>query len=227
MVMLEDQLPIWRECCTGEQPAAPVKIAVDGAPVAAPEKAPVEAASPVAEKTSVAPVEDKTPDSQSPILAVVPLLPPLIKPAPPLSEAATRFVYGLAIAIPILLAIGGFMAWHFHGKAATVPEADVAANQTDQVTSTPTVTPSPTVAKKSLSPLDAMTMPAPTPRKPAGPFDKVRVQGIFYRAASPLAIINGKTAGIGDSINGIEVADIGQHSVTLSLNGESKVFNFH
>ena len=231
MIMMEDQLPIWRECCTGEQPAVPVKIAVSGAPVA--EKAPVEAAAPVGEKTEAAPVADKALVLESPLPAVEPLLPPLIKPAPPLSEAATRFVYGLAIAIPVLLAIGGLTAWHFHGKKAAVSERDVAANQTEQAASAPEVAsstpPMTTVAKKSSaqSPLDAMTMPAPTPKKPAGPFDKIRVQGIFYRAASPLAIINGKTAGIGDSINGIEVADIGEHSVTLSLNGEQKIFNFH
>jgi HD-like signal output (HDOD) protein len=226
MIMMEDQLPAWRECCTGEQPAAPVKIAVTGAPVV--EKV-VEATAPAAEKAEAAPVQVKALALESPMPAVEPLLPPLIKPAPPLSEAATRFVYGLAIAIPVLLAIGGFTAWHFHGKKTDAPETDVVL--TDQAASTPTVASSSaateTVAKKSPSPLDSMAMPAPSPRKPAGAFDKIRVQGIFYRAASPLAIINGKTAGIGDSINGIEVADIGQHSVTLSLNGEQKVFNFH
>lgn len=58
-------------------------------------------------------------------------------------------------------------------------------------------------------------------------FDDVRIQGIIYRAASPLAIINGKTVGIGDHFNAFQVVAIDQHSVTLQRGGERKVLRLN
>jgi hypothetical protein len=53
---------------------------------------------------------------------------------------------------------------------------------------------------------------------------RIRFQGIHYRATQPLAIINGKTVGVGDHLIDIQVAGIDQNSVTLLLNGERKIF---
>jgi len=60
-----------------------------------------------------------------------------------------------------------------------------------------------------------------------GPFDNIRLQGIFYRTGSPLAIINGKTVGVGDLYHGLRVVAIDRHSVTLALDGEQKIFKLN
>jgi hypothetical protein len=46
-----------------------------------------------------------------------------------------------------------------------------------------------------------------------------RVQGIFYDSAHPWAIVSGKTVYVGDSVDGMRVADISRNSITLIGNG--------
>jgi hypothetical protein len=52
----------------------------------------------------------------------------------------------------------------------------------------------------------------------------VKIQGIFYRAANPEAIINNRTVRVGDEVNGLQVVAITQSSVTLSLGNEKRVY---
>lgn len=47
----------------------------------------------------------------------------------------------------------------------------------------------------------------------------VRLQSIFYRLKSPTVIINGKTLGVGDSVDGIKVVSIQRTSVEIVQNG--------
>ena len=61
-------------------------------------------------------------------------------------------------------------------------------------------------------------------KAPASGFDSLKVQGVFYRTANPVAIINGKTLGIGGKINGAEVVDIEPTMVILSLDGVRKSY---
>jgi hypothetical protein len=56
-------------------------------------------------------------------------------------------------------------------------------------------------------------------------FSSVKVQGIFYSANQATVIINGKSLGVGERINGVEVISIGPLSVVLSCNGERRAFN--
>lgn len=81
--------------------------------------------------------------------------------------------------------------------------------------------PEPLAAAKNVQPSPESIAPQ------AGTFDSIRIQGIFYRAASPLAIVNGKSVGIGDSFNAFKVVAIDQHSVTLQRDGERKVFKLN
>jgi HD-like signal output (HDOD) protein len=53
-------------------------------------------------------------------------------------------------------------------------------------------------------------------------FDSFKVQGIIYRADRSLVVINGKTLGAGERVNGAEIVSIDRSSVTLSLDGEQK-----
>ena len=243
MIKLDDQLPLWREICTGEEQED--KLSVSGAPASKPEK---EAAAPVAKADEKA-KEEFTPVEQAP------LLPPLIKPSSPILQPATRsgFPIGWAVTAAVILIAGVIAIWQFHGKSKASSESaeapvqvaeasapaeapapapapqPVAAVKASPVTPAPVTQVTPVApAKASPAPATAAASSAVAAKKaPASPFDKIHVQGIFYRAASPLAIINGKTASIGDNINGFQVADIQQHSVTLSLNGEQRVFKFN
>jgi hypothetical protein len=54
-----------------------------------------------------------------------------------------------------------------------------------------------------------------------------RLQGIFYRARKPSAVVNSKTVYIGDTIGGGKVTAIDRDSVTLLVEGEKKVLTFH
>ncbi|HUR45636.1 MAG TPA: hypothetical protein VMZ27_07155 [Candidatus Saccharimonadales bacterium] len=60
---------------------------------------------------------------------------------------------------------------------------------------------------------------APNP-PPAPDF---RLQGIFYRPSRPLAMINGKTVGVGDRISSGKVLSIRQDSVSVLAEGQTKV----
>ena len=50
-----------------------------------------------------------------------------------------------------------------------------------------------------------------------------KLQGIFYSAKSPSAVINSKTVYVGDTIANAKVKAIGRQSVTLEQDGETKV----
>ena len=46
--------------------------------------------------------------------------------------------------------------------------------------------------------------------------------GIFFRATNPLALINGKTVGVGEDVDGIRVTQIEKDRVTVEWNGKMK-----
>jgi hypothetical protein len=50
-----------------------------------------------------------------------------------------------------------------------------------------------------------------------------KLQGIFWRPSKPSAVVNGKILYIGDRVEQARVTAIDQESVTLTVNGESKV----
>src|SRR5215471_15193374 len=68
-----------------------------------------------------------------------------------------------------------------------------------------TITATPTVAPKEIA-------------KPA-----FRLNGIFYVASKPSAVVNGKTVFVGEQVNGAKVVSISRDSVTLDMNGELKI----
>jgi len=55
------------------------------------------------------------------------------------------------------------------------------------------------------------------------PVQAFKLQGIFYRPANPSAVINSKTVFIGDRIANAKVKTIDRQSVTLDVEGETKV----
>jgi hypothetical protein len=255
MVKLDDQLAIWKEVCTGEQTPAPDKMTMSGAPAPAmarsvvlpADKAKNAVPPPVNKTTSAAPAPAKAGSAVPPAgkakSAASPPIPWVKAPPPPVTAKKAlppplppgllpdnRFIYAGIAAMALFLVIGGITAWHFHGQPAPAPELAATPAQTSGGVTVQPLPAAPTVAAVNTQPAPGKKIQgvaAGGPTKPSGPFDKIRVQGIFYRSASPLAIINGKTVGIGDSINGIQVAGIDEHSVTVELNGEQKIFKFN
>jgi hypothetical protein len=125
--------------------------------------------------------------------------------------------------------------------ALSAPEPTPAANPLQQTTktlqavsarnddSTPTTTtpvapPAPTKNAVIVAKAPVTTAPTTTPKKVAAPTSTdpkaIRLQSIFYRMRSPTVIINGKTLGIGDSVDGIKVVSIQRTSVEVVHNGK-------
>jgi hypothetical protein len=49
------------------------------------------------------------------------------------------------------------------------------------------------------------------------------LQGIYWRPFKPSAVVNGKTLDVGDRLEQARVTAIDQQSVTLTVDGKSKV----
>ena len=79
------------------------------------------------------------------------------------------------------------------------------------------IAPSSPAAIASIAPTNALVVEA----KPV--FPSVRLQGIFFQASRPSALINAKTVFIGDKVASAKVTAITRDSVTLQWNGETKV----
>jgi hypothetical protein len=96
-----------------------------------------------------------------------------------------------------------------------------------EVPLTPVVIPSPPpVAAPAPAPVSAPAA-APVVAAPAKPVEpawpaNLKLTGIFFRKTNPLALINGKTVGVGDEIDGTRVTKIESDRVTLEWNGKVK-----
>ena len=71
------------------------------------------------------------------------------------------------------------------------------------------------------SPTRQAAPPAVAPVAP-GAFPELKLQAIFYRLRNPTVLINGKTLGKGEEIEGARVSDIERLSVAVEWNGEKK-----
>jgi general secretion pathway protein B len=76
-----------------------------------------------------------------------------------------------------------------------------------------TKAPTSNIAARSPSPKKLPTTASSDAKPP-------RLQSIFFRMRSPSVIINGKTLGIGDSVDGIKVVSIQRTSVEVVQNGK-------
>jgi hypothetical protein len=92
-----------------------------------------------------------------------------------------------------------------------------------EVVTAPTVVepaPRPEPAVAAAAPVTNASLANITPEpKPEPVF---RVNGIFYSSARPTAIVNGKTVGLRDKVNGATVVGIGRSTVTLEIDGQTK-----
>jgi hypothetical protein len=91
------------------------------------------------------------------------------------------------------------------------------------------------VAQAPAAPKKIIVPPAPTPAPAPEPvvakvpviFPDLKIQGVFFRAQSPFAIINGDSYAVGDRIGEVEVKAIERESVMLELHGQFKMLTLN
>ena len=138
-------------------------------------------------------------------------------PRPPEPEPAQSHASLWKLIVAGLLVAAGVWAWPFlklptwsavHLAPASGPPAATA--------------PAPAPAASNLN--WAFPTGATSTKAAPGPvtLETVKVQGIFYRSAKSMVIINDQALSVGDNLQGIYVVAIRQSSVTLSNNGVLK-----
>jgi len=105
--------------------------------------------------------------------------------------------------------------------SATAKPAANAAPRTS--TPVPIRTPSTPAALAAAAPTNRMV----TPIAGTNAFPALKVQGIFYRAKNPSAVLNNKTVFVGDHVFGITVVAITSDSVTVEANGNKKTLTLY
>lgn len=123
--------------------------------------------------------------------------------------------------------------------AFPVPSVETPAVETAPVaepppaTATTPVTAEASVANAAPLPVTAVVAevlvtnlsPAETASQPVVAPPAFRLNGIFYTATRPSAIVNGKTVFVGEQVNGAKVVSIGRDEVTLETSGETKILS--
>jgi hypothetical protein len=165
-------------------------------------------------------------------------------PPPPTSSGFPLPVVLVCAALVLIVFVAAFLlARGWSRKTAnslrdSLPRA-VARETTVTPPSTKPPAPSPqnpitkatTVAAK-VATLGSNSVASPTNRGPGAVvatnvFPNLKVQGIFYRARNPSAMINGKSVFVGDHVAGVTIENITADSVTVDLNGTKKVLTLY
>jgi len=154
-----------------------------------------------------------------------PPTPPLqfrpVEPGQPNHSRTPLLFVGLALALILVVALGGMFVWLVSQKAAS--ELRVAARSADEPATAVTADSKPVIA----APLPLALPPATIPAEPGTNTLPVtataetpqllatKLQGISFHPTRPLAVVNGKTVVIGDCVGGFRVLAIARSSVTL------------
>lgn len=173
---------------------------------------------------------------------------PALRPAfsPRRSHDGNNFL--LPALTVVILALGSLLLWQWtrsaHGETtvrartiepaqpapptAVVAPAPVSVPQTVVSTPPPPVTPAPQPAVAAPVQQPASSNPQPVVAAPVQPVvpppPAFKLQGIFFRAKKPSAVINGKTLFIGDRVGTAHLVAITQESATiLTADGEKKL----
>jgi hypothetical protein len=153
------------------------------------------------------------------------LPPPL--PAEALASAASRenhWQRWLLAPTTAVMVLGAVLWWFSRSKPDGI---DAQARTKPEIT-----TGIPSIQRPRPAPkIPVVQATAPEPQKTAATepsnaeqlFNSMKLQGIFYRVTNPTALISGKSVGVGDHVNGVEVIEIGPTNVTLGLGTERKV----
>ena len=125
-----------------------------------------------------------------------------LPPLQPTQEESSGAVWLIpAIVIFLIIAAIFFMGW-------------AAAHNTVRTIMTAPATPSTQPDDTVVAPVVVTPMPTNAPVE-APPVELPRLQGIFYSATTPTAILDGKTVSPGDQFNEFHVKSISKYTVTL------------
>lgn len=80
--------------------------------------------------------------------------------------------------------------------------------------------PVPVAVRPPPKPTPVVSPPPPPPTNVPVVFPKLKLQGLIIRANNSMAIINGQSYGVGDTVNGVVVKAIERDRVTVELGGE-------
>ncbi len=143
------------------------------------------------------------------------------EPGQPNHARAPLLFVSLALALILVVALGGMLVWLVSQNAAN--ELRVAARSANEPSTAVTAAAKPAIA----APLPPALPPATLPVEPgtntlpvsatAEPPQTLapKLQGISFHPTRPLAVVNGKTVVIGDRVGGFRVLAITRGSVTL------------
>ena len=147
-----------------------------------------------------------------------PPVPPLqfrpVEPGQPHHARTPLAVVGLALALLLVVALGGLLVWFVVQKSAG--ELRVAAKTVNEPAPTVPAVVAPEPETNAL-PVTAATEP---PQPPAP-----KLQGITFHPTRPLAVVNDRTVVIGDRVGGFRVLAITRSSVTLGSDTATNVLS--
>ncbi len=127
--------------------------------------------------------------------------------------------FSLAWGAGVVLALA-LAAWFFRqGWNANLSPAPAKVESAAAVPPAPAPAPAP-VAQEAVPPPPAPAPPA-KPVQAAWPAD-LKMTGIFFGKTNPRALINERTVGVGDEVDGIRVTRIESDRVTVEWKGQAK-----
>lgn len=152
-------------------------------------------------------------------------------PTPTANDAASGNIRNIAVALSPAPA-GPTQSPHVSAQASqpSTKSVQLSPNQKPTTPAPVSTTFRPTELNKAVPPATATRSAAPIASAPtnrkaaalpsASPTKTPRLQSIFYRMNKPTVILNGKTAGVGDIVDGIKIVSIQRTSVEVFQNGK-------
>jgi hypothetical protein len=148
-----------------------------------------------------------------------------MKPAAEERSSSPALALGAGVVLALVLA--GWFFWQWWNTSH--PPASAKVEHVAAIAPKPAPAP---VVQEIIPPLSAPAptstpAPAPAPAPPAKAVEQtwpadLKLMAIFFRQTNPLALINGKTLGVGDLIDGIRVTKIERDRVSVEWNGQVK-----
>jgi hypothetical protein len=133
----------------------------------------------------------------------------------------------LVAGIVVALGLAGWIFWQWWDVENSAPERPTAlpvaiepSNPTPTNAQTAPLPSAPTPPPQAAIPT-AAPLPPPVQAEPAWPTD-LKLMGIFFGKTNARVIINGRTLGVGDQIDGIRVTKIETDRVSVEWHGKVK-----
>jgi hypothetical protein len=166
--------------------------------------------------------------------------PPPAKSGPtlrPLEAKRKPSLWPVIVFPALLLAILGLAGWFFLKHVRVESPVNASARESASVPEEQaSIQPEPASPARAVAPaqvnttLPADKVPTQTSNQTASvvapappPAPTFKLQGIFYKPVQPLAMLNGRTVGIGDKVLNGKIVAIRRDSVSVYVDGQTKV----